>query len=305
MPYYEHLLKNNFIPANLTDRVYDPLNPGESYYLNPLSDYSAQIVPRVRTADYSGNQRMATKTNKNTGTQRRQRNRRRQRQRGNNVTTRVVIPPASGGVIYSNPSMPNFRTYGDSTIVRNTEVVSNVAFNAGAGLFSGFSDALIAELPGWLTQLADLYSKWRWRALTVIYIPSCPTSTSGRVAMCMSYDRNDAAATTVTQITQGYKAIVFPPYAGYEGAHVLNSGRNNNVAGAICMEVDITRFDKMWYPTINGTAFSALATTIQNSYCPCSYVIGSDGGPAGAAAGNIYLKYEIEFIEPINPTMNV
>lgn len=221
------------------------------------------------------------------------------------VATRTVIPPTSGGVIYSNPSMPNFRTFGDSTIVRNTEVVSSVNFNAGAGLFATYTDAMIAELPSWLTQIADVYSKWRWRSVTVIYIPNCPTSTAGRVAMSLTYDRNDAAPTSVTQITQGYKAIVFPPYAGYEGAHVLNSGRNNNVSGAICLEVDVNRFDKPWYPTINGTAFSALATTIQNTYCPCSYVIGSDGGPAGGSAGNIYLKYEIEFIEPINPTMNV
>ena len=292
MPYYEHKLRE---PSNGTYR--DPLNEDESYYFSPLRPLSEVLRSRP---DYSSNTLMATKTNRRTVKKQQPARRRQQRA----TTTRVVIPPTSGGVIYSNPSMPNFRTYGDSTIVRNTEVVSNVAFNAAAGAFAGYSDALIAELPSWLTQLADLYSKWRWRSLTVIYIPSCPTSTSGRVAMCMSYDRNDAAATSVTQITQGYKAIVFPPYAGYEGAHVMNSGRNNNVAGAILMEVDTSRFDKIWYPTINGTAFSALAATVQNTYCPCSYVIGSDGGPAGAAAGNIYLKYEIEFIEPVNPTMN-
>lgn len=284
--------------AGTTAALYQSAERNQRKNSLPITSQLPRPTPIVRDpVDYSNNQLMATRTNK----KKKQTGKRNQRV----MATRVVKVPTSGGVIFSNPTQPNFRTYGDSTIVRNTEIVANINFNATAGLFSTFSDAMIAQLPSWLTPIADNYSKWRWRSVTVIYIPSCPTSTSGRVAMSMAYDRNDAAPASVTAITQGYRAIVFPPYAGYEGAHLLNSGRNNNISGAIFMDVDVSRFDKAWYPTINGTAFSALSTTIQNIYCPCSYVIGSDGGPAGATAGSLYLKYEIEFIEPINPTQNV
>lgn len=213
-----------------------------------------------------------------------------------------VVAPTSGGVV-TRPIIPRFSNRGDSTIVRNCEILNNQIL-AAAGAFNTTNSALIAAAPSWLAGIADLYSKYRWLSCELIYIPKCPTTTSGSIAMAFTYDRNDAAPTTRAQLSQSYKAINFPPYAGYDGAAYLNSNRGSGTA--IAIQLDITKLDKPWYPTISSGGFAALGVLDQNQFCPASLVVASDGGPVAATpAGDVFIKYAIEFIEPINPTMNV
>lgn len=219
----------------------------------------------------------------------------------NGASVRV---PVAGGVV-TKPMVPRFNMRGDSTIVTNTEILNNQSL-AALGAFATNSSALIAAAPSWLAQVSDLYSKYRWRRCTLIYIPKCPTTTSGSVVMALTYDRNDAAPTTRSQLSQSYKAINFPPYAGYDGAVFLNSANGQGSATALYIDLDVTKLDKPWYPTISSGAFAALGVLDQNQFCPATLVVGSDGGPTAATpAGDIFIKYVVEFIEPINPTMNV
>lgn len=213
-----------------------------------------------------------------------------------------VVAPTSGGVV-TRPIIPRFNNRGDATIVRNCEILNNQIL-AAAGAFGTTNSALIASAPSWLAGVSDLYSKYRWLSCDLIYIPKCPTTTSGSIAMAFTYDRNDAAPTTRSQLSQSYKAINFPPYAGYDGAAYLNSNKGSE--SAIAVQLDVSKLDKPWYPTISSTSFSALGVLDQNQFCPASLVVASDGGPVTATpAGDIFIKYVIEFIEPINPTMNV
>lgn len=227
------------------------------------------------------------------------------RQRRNSGFVAVPIrPPVSGGVVITRPNVPQFRNVRGSTIVCNTEMVFNVAFLA-AGAFNSWVLPLIPGQTNWLAVLSDLYSKFRWRKLQLIWIPSCPTSTQGSVASAINYDRGDIAPTTMPQISQYYKAMSFPPYAGYDGAQILGSETRQMVQGAIVIDVDVTRFEKNWYPVISLAAFNALAVNVQQAYCPASQVIAAAGGPAAATTiGDWHWKYECEFIEPINPTNN-
>lgn len=215
----------------------------------------------------------------------------------------AIAAPVSGGIV-TRPAVPKFSSVGDSTIVRNTEILFNVTL-AAAGGFSTLNTPLQAGQPAWLAQIGDLYSKFRWRRLRIIYSPKCPTTTSGSVVMAFTYDRNDGAPVSRTQLAQSYKAINFPPYAGYDGASALNTPFKPN-PGAIYIDLDTTRMDKPWYPTISTAAFAALAIIDQNQFCPATLVLAADGGPVAATpAGDIFIQYEIEFIEPINPTMNI
>ncbi|AVY51827.1 coat protein [Corn salad necrosis virus] len=212
-----------------------------------------------------------------------------------------VAAPVSGAMV-TRPTVPRFGMRGDSTIVSNSELILNLTPIAAA--YGVQSLPLLATQPAWLGTIADNYSKWRWISLRIIYSPKCPTTTPGTVAMCLSYDRNDVAPGSRVQLSQTYKAINFPPYAGYDGAAILNT--DVTPTSAIYMDVDVTRFDKNWYSTIGTVAFAALTAFDQNQFCPCTVHIGSDGGPAVAVPpGDIFLKYVIELIEPINPTMNV
>lgn len=216
----------------------------------------------------------------------------------------VVYAPVSAGVV-TRPLVPKFTMRGDSTIVTNTELLNNQTL-AAAGAFNTTNSALIAAAPSWLAQIADLYSKFRWIKCTIIYVPKCPTTTSGSICMSLVYDRNDAAPTTRTQLSQTYKAINFPPYAGFDGAVFLNSTGGQGAQTALYIDVDVTKLDKPWYPTISSAAFAALGVLDQNQFCPVSLVVASDGGPVAATpAGDVFIKYVVEFIEPINPTMNV
>jgi hypothetical protein len=187
--------------------------------------------------------------------------------------------------------------------VTNTEVFQDV--NAAAlGAFFVVNKPVLPTQASWLAGLADLYSKYRWKKLRFVYIPSCPTSTPGSGVVSIGYDRLDTDPASATAMQQSYRAITFPAYAGYEGAMALTTF--NNVAGMVVFDVDVTRFEKPWYPVLAVAAFSALATNIQNAYCPCTMYFASVNGPAGATFfGSWFIQYVIEFIEPVNPTENV
>lgn len=217
--------------------------------------------------------------------------------------SRTIEPPVSEGVIVSKTSIPRFVTRGQGTLVSNTEIISSVTLSA-AGAFAAFNLAFVPSVPTWLARIADLYSKYRWRAVRIIYVPSCPTTTSGTIGMALTYDRQDALPASIVALSQTNRALMFPPYAGYGGTTMLSNGKGTQEA--IYIDVDVSRFEKPWYNCVEATTLAAMAVALQTLYCPCTVQIASEGGPVAAtAAGNLYLQYVAEFIEPINPTMNV
>jgi hypothetical protein len=226
--------------------------------------------------------------------------------RRNNSTgqmrSRTVMAPLSGSIVMTKSVVPRFNMNGQGTIVRNTERFSNIIL-AAAGAYAGFNVALIPQVPGWLAPIGDLYSKYRWHSLRIIYVPKCPTSTSGTVGMCITYDRQDQLPTTLDQLSRTNKAILFPPYAGYGGASMLN---NTMPSGeSIYIDVDVSKFDKIWYHSIQLGVLTALAPAVQTGYVPCTVQVGHADGPLLATpAGDMYLQYAVEFIEPIDTTMN-
>lgn len=222
--------------------------------------------------------------------------------KGISYTGGFVAPPISGGVV-TRPIVPRFTMRGDSTIVHNSELVTSLTLPALGAFFTG-SFPLIPTFPTWLANVADLYSKFRWVFCHVVYIPKCPTTTSGAVVMAFNYDRNDALPAGRQQLSQTHKAINFPPYAGFDGASFMNGGGKGD--SAIYLTLDTSKLDKPWYPTMSLATFTALAVIDQNQFCPASLVYGLDSGPAVATpAGDLFMRYAIEFIEPINPGMNV
>lgn len=215
--------------------------------------------------------------------------------------TQVIRVPIAGGAIISRPRVPRITSTAGSTIVTNSETIVNMTIPA-LGAFGQFSLPILPGLPTWLAGIGDLYSKFRWRSMEVIYMPSCPTTTQGKVCMALTYDRLDGAPVSFASLTQTYRAITFPVYAGYDGASGL---AGTDSSSTIAVRVDPSRFDKPWYPTISQTAFNALAANIQNQYCPVTVFVATEGGPTAATViGDLYFKYTVEFIEPINPGMN-
>jgi hypothetical protein len=217
--------------------------------------------------------------------------------------SRAVLAPASGGIIVTKKGTPQFRTNRESTIVCNTELYSNLNF-AAAGVYSVFNLAIIPGLPAWLAGLSDLYSKYRWRKARLIYVPVCPTSTPGQVGMALTYDRQDADPLDMQALSQMNRAVIFPPYAGYNGASMLSSGKIH--PEAVYLDLDVSLLEKTYYNVIQPATLTALANAVQTSYVPATVKIGHEGGPLLATrSGTLYIQYEIEFIEPCNPVANV
>ncbi|CAA59981.1 capsid protein [Olive latent virus 1] len=220
-----------------------------------------------------------------------------------NLQVLPVIAPVAGGVISTEGHVPRITTTNEQTVVRNTEIISAINSAALGAIFGNYVTVIPSNL-SWLAGLSDLYSKYRWRKLRFIYLPVCPTSTQGNVSMSLSFDRIDTQPTSITQMQQGYRAITFPPYAGYDGAMALASF--GNIPGMVVVDVDCARMDKLWYPNVTLATFLAMAPTSRTDTCGVTLFTASDQGPAAATNfGQVFCQYEIEFIEPVNPTVNL
>lgn len=139
----------------------------------------------------------------------------------------------------------------------------------------------------------------------VVYSPACPTTTPGNMTLSFGFDQTDIAPTTMAIAQMSYHSITFPFWAGSDGAHMLNDQNSKPTPGTISAVFDVSRTQMKWYPWINATAFAALALQDRNMYSPGYLDVSSQGGPTAATfVGTIFVKYEIEFIEPISPSSN-
>jgi hypothetical protein len=157
----------------------------------------------------------------------------------------------------------------------------------------------------WLNGIAASFSKWRWVRLRVIYVPQVPATTAGKLALGLGYDYQDLAPTSMQEIQMMQSSVSSPVWAGFEGAclmHDLNRSVSS-VAGAVALDLDVTRCDKPWYKYITSAAFGALAPSERNIYGPAEVWIGTSGGVAGTA-GDIFCSYEVDLIEPFPGARN-
>lgn len=163
------------------------------------------------------------------------------------------------------------------------------------GALDYFRIAIIPSQCNYLTGVAANFGKYRWRKLVVRYVPSCPATTEGEVALGMVYDRQDANAATFVQTAQLDKGIAFPPWGGF----------NNSGGPSITMTVDTNKFDKQRYSFMGLAAFNALSSSDQNNYCPATFCVATQGSTvAVTVAGRVWLDYSIELMEPISSGVN-
>nr|UHS72197.1 MAG: putative capsid protein [Alphanecrovirus sp.] len=216
--------------------------------------------------------------------------------------SRTVRAPVAAGIIITRPRVPQIATSSTNTVVTNTEQLVDLT-NSPTGVFSVVSTPLIPSSMAWLAALSDLYSKYRWRRLRLVYVPSCPTTTQGSAALSLGYDRFDTNPTSIQAMQQAYKAITFPAYAGYDGVKALHS--YGSVEGAVSIDFDTSRLEKTWYPCVGLASFNAFPTNVQTAYCPGTLFSGQQTASAGSVQfGTVHAQYVIEFIEPINPVQN-
>lgn len=237
------------------------------------------------------------------------RSRRRARRQASGVTSAMggltistpVAAPAQAGVV-TGSSRPIMRSLKESTTITHTEVVSNLT------VVTTTTPSTVACYPSltstWLSGVAANWSKFRWLKLRFLYVPSCPTSTSGSVHMGFLYDYADIVPTTVTAMSSLFRYSSGPVWSGTQVSSALKSARAPVAPGAIVSELDVSRLDKPWYSYITPANLTTLVTTnasLGSMYVPARLVVLTADGSSttSTSIGRIYMQYEIEVIEPV------
>lgn len=224
---------------------------------------------------------------------------------GYTMTERITAP-IGGGTVIGNPK-PMIRTRNDSVVVANTEVFNSI--NTSAASATGMNQALIPSSFAWLNGIAQNFSKFRWVEFELIYIPSCPTTTSGGLTLAIMYDTADSVPATRLAASASYHSTSAPYWAGWEGASSLSQhssmGFRVKKGGEVSMAVDVRRVGRPWYNYLTAANYAAQTGIDRTIYSPGFAVAITDGGPAvPIVAGSVFVRYIIELVEPIAAAAN-
>lgn len=234
-------------------------------------------------------------------------NSKRRQKRSSSVFCETITAPVAGSMIVKRTSIPpRMSTLGRSTFVRNTELLTTVA-TVAAGAFNTTRGRLAPGPLTWLGSLAANYSKWRWNFLKIIYVPVCPSTTTGQIVMSLGYDQTDLAPTTLVQAQQAFESVTSPVWAGFNGTNELNTYSAGKSPGSVCINVDVARLGgptgASFYRYINNNNLIALTDVEKNIFVPGHVDISSAGGVA-LVVGNLFFEYVVELIEPVASALN-
>jgi hypothetical protein len=229
----------------------------------------------------------------------------------------VSAPVAMGAVDRGNrKNLPNMIMKGPTALVRNFEQVG--AFPTGNTSFQISGAVSNPGIPGsfpWLSAIAANYQKFRFRYLRFFFSGSCPTSTTGKVFISLTYDGLDSIPSTLAQIMQSEDSCSGPAWFGGvvsgEKAFDVRLPADSNVF----VDADCKRFVNNWYLCrinttdtelqLSGTATGGNGTlaltgdVISSSSFPCKVYYGNNGVTSSTIPGELYVAYEVEFCEPV------
>jgi len=149
----------------------------------------------------------------------------------------------------------------------------------------------------WLSSIAGRFEQYRINALTVKYLPSCPTSSGGTVIV--AFDTNAQRATPSSKVSMLDYANSFRD-APWMAGQVRCSGFNKKLYTLLGNNYGQT--DDLNLP---GNPYNALSDI--KTYAAGQILVATDGVAAGTV-GEIWLEYDIDLINPgifQEPTVNV
>jgi hypothetical protein len=207
--------------------------------------------------------------------------------------TMITAPVARGTSYFNAP--PNLTGNGHRLVISHCEPFIAVNMTA-AGVLNYATSPIIPAALNYLTGIAQNFSKYSWKRLSLHYVPSCPTNADGEMAFGTYFDRQDALAATFVQVSQMTGGVSTPPWGGGPFAG----------PGAVRIDIDCARFDKPRYSFLGTTPFAALSTSDQNNYCPVSMARATQGNTVGGSImGRVWLSYTVELMDPIPSGLNV
>lgn len=180
------------------------------------------------------------------------------------ISTRVPqIVSASGGVTRVT-GLEYLADMGSSNV--GTFQAGSVNLNPG----------IVANFP-WLSGMAILFSKYKYRALRLHFIPSVATSVAGNVCVSFVYDTEDAAATTMGSATACSRAVIGQAYHPFYA------------------EPDLKHNDLNWYYVDKTVSTARTVSQVIAIIATQSSTVTS--------VGSLYAEYDIMFVDRIGPAM--
>lgn len=231
-------------------------------------------------------------------------------ERGNET---MKVPAGGSVIITRGPRMnqPRITTVdtqvGRKFIVRNTELLHGTS-TAALGIVSTTRIAIATNQSGWLNFVSSAFSKYRWIHVKLIYIPIVPSTTTGQVVLGFGYDFTDNAVTTIENAQRAYNSVTTPVWGGFDGVNSMNKYSKTRGSGEVSLLLDVNRLGSgngpTYYRYVGVSNFTLLSNPDKNFYAP-AYVNVTTGGGLAQAVGNLFIEYEVELIEPIDPNSNL
>jgi hypothetical protein len=190
-----------------------------------------------------------------------------------------------------------------------------VAYPSGNTAFQdqGFyvNPGLASSFP-WLSGLAQNFGKFQFRFLRFFFSGSCPTTTTGKVWMQVTYDWMDNAPSSLAQTLASDDSAAGPAWFGgaINATKAFSPGLTAD--SNIFVDVDCTKFAEPYYyvrdtgvTQSSGGGVSAGAQTFtpgtvaDPTAIPCRVFYGNNGVSSSVVPGELYASYIIELLEPI------
>lgn len=235
------------------------------------------------------------RANQNPAPQQKKNNRRKARRgrplaRAGDGTNRYVefnnpltsLAGASSGVA----RMPAMASNGQSISVRHREMVCSVAsrtlFTAANG---GSLNPGLPHLTGvganasvytWVQGIANLYERYKIKAMRFVYEPTCSITSTGTIAMLIDYDPKDATPVSMEKVISTYGAVYAPPWKAFS----------------------IPVKPQLIPMFVRSTAGTSDVRLVDYGFW-YSVVEGGLAADEGATVGRIFVEYDIEFTLPV------
>lgn len=193
--------------------------------------------------------------------------------RGPPVAYRAVNRSRSQRVtnVTSNTQTVFHREFIGSVVTQNTaefQIVKTLPLNPG----------LSAAFP-WLSATAKNYESYKFNKLQIEYVPTCPTTTTGKLSMLIDYDALDNPPSNAIQLQNSAGAVstqLWSPATLTASAEQMNKAykskyvRNTNIP----QNGDLKTYDA-------GNLYIAV-----------------EGNASSAAVGDVYIRYSVTLLTP-------
>jgi hypothetical protein len=174
----------------------------------------------------------------------------------------------------------------------------------------------------WLAGMATNYQKFKFHYLRYFYSSAVSTATGGSAYLTLQYDHLDSAPSSLAQVATSDTSSIGPVWFG--GAVNQEKAFDTTLNGDanVYIDVDVSRFNTEWFyvrassagvsPSSGGSlggVIPAGLTFSQGSYSDSEAIPGriyyGTSGVTGANPGYLYASYIVEFIEPVDPSLNI